>query len=75
MLVTRVQSWAWGDPLEQEMATHSSIVTWESHAREAWQATVRGVSKELDIVTEQQLSNQYTGSCAPYSSGRCELLD
>ena len=75
MLMTWVQSLAWGDPLEKEMATHSSIVTWESHAREAWQARVHGVSKELDIATEQQPSNPYTGSCAPYSSGSCELLD
>ena len=26
---TRVQSLSWEDPLEEEMATHSSILTWE----------------------------------------------
>ena len=29
MQETRVQSLGWEDPLEQEMATHSSILTWE----------------------------------------------
>ena len=28
MLVTRVQSLGWEDPLEKEMATHSSILAW-----------------------------------------------
>ena len=26
---TRVQSLGWGDPLEEEMATHSRILDWE----------------------------------------------
>ena len=30
------------DPLEKEMATHSSILAWD---RGAWRATVRGVTK------------------------------
>ena len=29
MQETRVQSLGWKDPLEKEMATHSSILTWE----------------------------------------------
>ena len=29
MRETRVQSLAWEDPLEKEMATHSSILAWE----------------------------------------------
>ena len=28
MRETRVQSWGWEDPLEKEMATHSSIPAW-----------------------------------------------
>ena len=37
------------DPLEKEMATHSSILTWKNPMdRAAWQATVHGVAKELD---------------------------
>ena len=29
MQETRVQSLGWDDPLEKEMATHSSILAWE----------------------------------------------
>ena len=29
MLETRVQSLGWEDPLEKEMAIHSSIIAWE----------------------------------------------
>ena len=29
MQETWVQSLGWGDPLEKEMATHSSILAWE----------------------------------------------
>ena len=28
MLETGVRSWGWEDPLEKEMATHSSILAW-----------------------------------------------
>ena len=40
MQETWVQSMNWKDPLEEEMATHSSIL--------AWWATIHGVTKELD---------------------------
>ena len=30
MQETRVQSLGWEDPLEKEMATHSSILAWKS---------------------------------------------
>ena len=42
----RVQSLGGEDPLEEEMATHSSILTMD---REAWRATVHGVPKEWDV--------------------------
>ena len=29
MQKTRVQSLSWGEPLEKEMATHSSVLAWE----------------------------------------------
>ena len=29
MKKTRIQSLAWEEPLEEEMATHSSILVWE----------------------------------------------
>ena len=44
----QVQSLGQEDPLEKEMATHSSYSCLEnSMDREAW-ATVHGVAKELD---------------------------
>ena len=36
------------DPLEKEMATHSSILAWEiPRTEEPWWATVHGIVKEL----------------------------
>ena len=36
----------WEDPLEEGMATHSSILVWRiPKNREAWWATVRGVAE------------------------------
>ena len=51
------ETWVWSlgleDPLEKEMATHSSILAWENPMdRGAWQPPVHGVSKESDM-TEQ----------------------
>ena len=42
----RVQFLGWEDPLEKEMATHSSILAWgKSTDGGAWWATVHGVTK------------------------------
>ena len=42
----QVQSLSWKDPLEEEMATHSSILAWENPMdRGAWWAIVCGVTK------------------------------
>ena len=46
MWETQVQSLGWEDPLEQEMATHSSTLAWKNPMDgEVWQATVYGVAK------------------------------
>ena len=38
-----VQALGWEDPLEESMATHSSILAWRIPMdREAWQALVMG---------------------------------
>ena len=43
---TWVQSVGWEDPLEEGMATHSSILAWRSPMdRGAWWAMVHGVAK------------------------------
>ena len=45
-----VQSLGWEDPLEKEMATHSSILVWEiPWTEEPGRLQSMGVSKELDI--------------------------
>ena len=53
-----VRSLGWEDPLEEGMATHSSILTWSIPMdRGAWRATVHGVAKSQ---TRQQLSTQHS---------------
>ena len=40
------RSLGWEDPMEEGMATHSSILAWSVPMdREDWQATVRGFAK------------------------------
>ena len=57
MRETLVQFLSWEDPLEEGMATHSSILAWRIPMdRGAWQATVHGVT-ELD--TTEQLSTAH----------------
>ena len=46
MQETWVWSLGWGDPLEKDMATHSSILAWRIHMdRRAWQAAAHGVQR------------------------------
>ena len=46
MQETWVPSLGWEDPLEEGMATHTSIIAWRIPMdRRAWQATVHGVAK------------------------------
>ena len=50
MRETWVQSLGWDDPLEEDMATHSSILAWRIPMdRGACQAIVHGGHKELDM--------------------------
>ena len=47
-----VQSLDWKDPLDEGMATHSSILAWSVLMdRGAWQATIHGVKKSPDFLT------------------------
>ena len=47
---TWFRSLGWEDPLEEGMATYSSILAWRIPiVRGAWQATVHGGHKELDM--------------------------
>ena len=46
MQETWVQSLGWEDPLEEDTATHSSILAWRiPKDRGAWWATVHGVTQ------------------------------
>ena len=46
MQETWVRSQGWEDPLEEGMATHSSTLAWGIPMdRDAWEATVHGVTK------------------------------
>ena len=50
MQETWIRSLGQEDPLEKEIATHSSILAWEMPwAGRAWRATVHGVSKNSDM--------------------------
>ena len=42
---TWVRSLGQGDPLEKEMATHSSILAWRIPWANSWQAIVHGIAK------------------------------
>ena len=58
MQETWVLSLGWDDPLEEGMATHSSILAWRIPMdRGAWQATVHGVTE-----SQTQLSRQHTAA-------------
>ena len=49
-----VQSLVWEDPLEKEMATHSSILLRKNLMdRGAWRATVRGVEKSRTRLSDR----------------------
>ena len=57
MQETQVQSLSQEDPLEERMATHSSILAWKnSMDRGAWEATVHGAAKSwTDTWTHTEL--------------------
>ena len=52
MQETWVQSLGWEDPLEEDMATHSSILAWRvCMDRGRWQAAVHGVAESWTLLT------------------------
>ena len=61
-----VRSLGWEDPLEKEMATHSSILAWRIPMdRGAWRATVHEVEKESDKT--EQLNNDNNDNTVLYT--------
>ena len=67
MQETWVQSLGWEDSLEEGMATHSNIPAWRIPMdREAWRATVHGVTKSgHDWVTKMYswIPGNMSGAC------------
>ena len=58
MQETLVQFLGWEDPLEEDMATHSSILAWRMPMdRGAWWATVHEVAKSWTQLSWTQLSD------------------
>ena len=54
---TQLWSLGWEDPLEEEMATHASILAWRIlRDRGAWQATVHRAAQSLTRL--KQLNTQ-----------------
>ena len=77
MRETQVRSLGWEDPLEKEMATHSSNAWRVAMDRGAWWATVHGVA-ESD--TTEQLSHTHTHthvqlSCFAVQLKHCKSTD
>ena len=61
MQETQVRSLGLEDPMEKEMATHSSILAWRIPRTEgAWQATVHGVTKH-DSATKTKTTALFIG--------------
>ena len=59
---TWVQSLGGEDPLEKDMATHSSILTWKNPMdRGAWQASVHGVARAGHNLATKPPSHQHFG--------------
>ena len=51
---TWVQSLGWEDPLEEGMATHSSILAWKIPMdKGAWWATVHGITKSRTQLSDE----------------------
>ena len=62
MQVTQVWSLGWEDPLEEEMATHSSILTFKNPMdRGTWRVTVHGVARGRAELTNWTHTHAVTG--------------
>ena len=61
-----------GSPLEEGMATHSSILVWRiPMVREAWQTTVHGVPKSQTLLSDWAQHNMPWYSRYFYDIGNC----
>ena len=73
MRETWVRSPSWKDPLEEGMATQSSILAWRiTMDRRAWWAAVHGVA-ELDRTKRLSTAQQSSVETAPCVAAAVEL--
>ena len=64
----QVQSLSWEDPLEGEMATHSSIPAWRiTTDRGAWLPTVHGVA-ESNMTERLSTAQRHHFEAVPFSA-------
>ena len=71
MQETKAQSLGWEDPLEKEMATHSSILAW----RIPWTEELGGLqSMELQRVRPDWATNTFTSHPDEWESLRNRIL-
>ena len=63
MQETQVQSLGWEDPLEKEMATHSSILAWEIPWTEEPGRLQSMGSQESDMTWQLNNNNKGQGDC------------
>ena len=75
MQETWVQILGQDNPLEKEMTTHSSILTWRIPMdRGAWQATVHGVAKSWVQLSEEAQHSTACRQPQAWLVGSCSLL-
>ena len=71
-----VQSLGQEDPLEEEMATHSTTLAWEIPDRGAWWATVHRITKESEVTehTGVEVGEYVTVEYVTLSKIACSIL-
>ena len=61
MWETQIRSLSWEDPLEEGMATHSSILAWRILMdRGAWRARVHGIAKSWTRLSTHTHTHTHT---------------
>ena len=76
MQETWVQSLGWEDPLEEGMATHSSILSWRIPTyRGVWWATVHGAAKSWTWLSDFHLSAIPFSSVAQSCPSLCDPMN
>ena len=66
MQETRVHPLGQEDPLEKEMATHSSILPWRINGQKSLEGYSPDDCKELDITEQVKPSTESTGCLVPF---------